>query len=116
MLFGEVLGALPDPFPFWHSSQKKDPGLNLAGFENKNADKLLEETRTNLEPAARKEKLEAFQNILLESAPALFLYTPDYVYLVDDKIKGVSGRIITDPSKRFSSVENWYLKTERNWR
>ncbi len=116
LLFGEVLGALPDPFPFWHSSQKKDPGLNLAGFENKNADKLLEEARTNLEPAARKEKLEAFQNILLESAPALFLYTPDYVYLVDDKIKGVSGRIITDPSKRFSSVENWYLKTERNWR
>src|SRR3989344_1208728 len=41
LLYGEVLGLDPDPFSFWHSSQKKDPGLNLALYDNKDADKIL---------------------------------------------------------------------------
>jgi ABC-type transport system substrate-binding protein len=115
LLFGEVLGAIPDPFPFWSSTQKKDPGLNLAMYENKKCDKLLEEVRQSLEEEVRKEKLEEFQEILIEDAPALFLYNPDYLYLVSKEIKGIDARIITTPSKRFSNIENWYIKTKRVW-
>ena len=116
LLFGEVLDVLPDPFPFWHSSQVKDPGLNLAGYENKTADKLLEGARQTLDETERKEKLEEFQEILLEDAPALFLYNPDYLYLVSNQVKGIQAKIITDPSKRFSGIENWYIKTKRAWK
>ena len=38
LLFGQVLGIIPDPFPFWHSSQKIYPGLNLSGYSNKKVD------------------------------------------------------------------------------
>src|SRR4030042_2826990 len=48
LLVGGVLGLIPDPFPFWHSSQKKDPGLNLAYYENKDVDTLLEEASRSL--------------------------------------------------------------------
>jgi len=116
LLFGEVLGYVPDPFPFWHSSQKKDPGLNLAIYENKNADKLLEEARQTLDEEIRKEKLEKFQDILIEDTPVVFLYNPDYLYLVSKEVKGIEGKMIVDPSKRFSDIENWYIKTKRVWR
>ncbi len=116
LLFGEVLGAIPDPFPFWHSSQKKDPGLNLAIYENKKSDKLLEEVRESLDENLRMEKLEEFQDVLIGDAPAVFLYNPDYLYLVSKEIKGINTKIIVNPSKRFADIEDWYIKTKRAWK
>jgi len=115
LLFGEVLGTIPDPFPFWHSSQDKDPGLNLTGYENKESDKLLEDARQTLDEEIRKEKLEEFQNILIEDAPCVFLYAPDYLYLVSKEIKGIETKTIIEPSQRFSGIEEWYIKTKRVW-
>ncbi len=116
LLFGEVLGAIPDPFPFWHSSQKRDPGLNLSLYENSEADKLLEENRKTSDPEIRAEKLQAFQDILIQDVPCIFLYSPDYIYLVSKEIKGIEIKKITDPSKRFVGIENWYVKTKRAWK
>lgn len=116
LLFGEVLSAIPDPFPFWHSTQSQDPGLNLALYENEKADKLLEENRKSSDPEIRAEKLEAFQEIIIQDAPALFLYNPDYIYSISKEINGVNLNKIVDPSKRFSGIENWYIKTKRTWK
>lgn len=116
ILIAQGLGTIIDPFPFWHSSQIKDPGLNMALYENKDADKLLEEARQTLDREKRKLALEKFQNILIEDAPAVFLYSPNYLYLISAKIKGVSLKIITDPSKRFTGIEEWYFKTKRVWK
>ena len=116
ILFGQGLELILDPFPYWHSSQIKDPGLNLAGYENKESDKLLEEARQTLDEEKRKMALEKFQDILIEDAPAVFLYNPEYLYLISKEIKGVAAKIITDPSKRFSEIENWYIKTKRVWK
>lgn len=116
ILFGEILGIIPDPFPFWHSSQKKDPGLNLSEYENKDCDKLLETARQSLDEIERETSLEKFQNLLLKDAPAVFLYTPDYLYFVAKEIKGVDQKTLADPSKRFSNVENWYIETKRAWK
>lgn len=116
ILFGEVLGAIPDPYPFWHSSQAKDPGLNLAGYENKDCDKLLEEARETQDLELAKKDLERFQDILIKDAPAVFLYSQNYLYFVSNEIKGIAAKIITDPSKRFSGIEGWYIKTKRVWK
>jgi ABC-type transport system substrate-binding protein len=116
LLFGEVLGAIPDPFPFWHSSQTRDPGLNLSLYENKAVDKLLEEVRQSFDENSRKEKLEEFQNIIVEDVPAIFLYNPDYLYLISGEIKGITDQMITDPSKRLGNIQDWYIKTKRTWK
>ncbi|MEK7503497.1 MAG: ABC transporter substrate-binding protein [Patescibacteria group bacterium] len=117
LLFGEVLGEIPDPFPFWHSSQVKDPGLNLAKYENKKADGLLETARINLDEATRAQKYQDFQNILIADAPSVFLYRPDYVYFVDKKIKGgLETDMIVDPSERFANIENWHTNQSRSWK
>ena len=115
LLFGEVLGAIPDPFPFWHSSQKREPGLNLAVYENKKADEFLEKGRESSDFNIQKENYEKFQNVLIEDSPAVFLYNPDFLYLVKKEVKGVNAQIIVDPSQRFSEITNWHLKTKRFW-
>ncbi|MCG2809229.1 MAG: ABC transporter substrate-binding protein [Candidatus Portnoybacteria bacterium] len=113
LLFGEVLGADPDPFAFWHSSQKKDPGLNLALYQNDDADKLLEDARQVMDQEIRTQKYVEFQKTLTENIPAIFLYSATYLYPVVEKIKGISIERITDHSQRFSQVEDWYIKTKR---
>ncbi|MBI2626502.1 MAG: peptide ABC transporter substrate-binding protein [Candidatus Nealsonbacteria bacterium] len=116
LLFGEVLEIIPDPYPFWHSSQVKDPGLNLAKYENKSADKLLESARVSLDEETRAKKYQEFQDILIGDAPALFLYSPEYIYYVSKNIKGVDTKIIAEPSKRFANIEGWFIKTKRAWK
>lgn len=113
LLFGELLGQIPDPYPFWHSSQKIYPGLNLSLYENKEVDKILEEIRLSNDLKENKERYEKLQNIILEDLPAIFLYSPDYLYFINKNLKGISIEKIRDPSQRFSQVENWYLKTKR---
>ena len=115
LLFGQALGLIPDPFSWWHSSQKGELGLNLINYENKECDKLLEDNRKSLDEAERKEKLEEFQNLLIEDCPVIFLYSPDYIYFMSDEIKGIKTGTIAVPSKRFAEIEKWYIKTKRVW-
>lgn len=113
LLFGEILGPDPDPFAFWHSSQKKDPGLNLALYDNKKADKLLEEARQELNQEIRVQKYQEFQKLLAEDIPAVFLYNPTYLYPLANKIKGVNIERIYLPHQRFCQIEERYIKTKR---
>jgi len=116
LLFGEIIGIDPDPYPFWHSSQSRDPGLNLAVFYNKDIDQLLEEARKTNDEEQRRMKYLHFQNILADEIPAIFLYNPIYTYGLNNKIKGREGKYITVPSNRFSGIENWYINTKRVWK
>jgi len=116
LLFGEIIGTDPDPYPFWHSSQSRDPGLNLAVFYNKDIDQLLEEARKTNDEEQRRMKYLHFQNILADEIPAIFLYNSIYTYGLNNKIKGREGKYITVPSNRFSGIENWYINTKRVWK
>ncbi|MBI2054207.1 MAG: peptidoglycan-binding protein [Candidatus Staskawiczbacteria bacterium] len=113
LLYGEALGGLPDLYPFWHSSQVNDPGLNLSGFQSKDADQLLKEARETTEEEIKKEKYEKLQNTIIEKSPAVFLYNNDFVYIVSEKVKGIETAKIIDPAKRFSNISDWYIKTKR---
>lgn len=116
LLYGEILGADPDPYPFWHSSQAAGNGLNLSSYYNKDADKLLEEARQSSDPNERAQKYVNFQNILTEDEPAVFLYSPAYDYPVNENIKGISTELITVPSGRLKTVTDWYVKTKLKWK
>lgn len=116
LLFGQIVGIDPDPFSFWHSSQKKDPGLNIALYGNKTVDRLLEEARQTFDAQSRAGKYVEFQNIISDDIPALFLYSPTYLYPVDSNVKGISEGKIADPSWRFADVNEWYIDTKRVWK
>ena len=116
LLFGEVLNYDPDPFAFWHSSQKKDPGLNLALYDNSKVDALLEEARKTIDQNVRAEKYQKFQELLIDDVPAIFLYSPHYLYVHNQSVKGAELDNIVIPANRFSEIENWFVKTKRVWK
>ena len=116
LLFGIIVGSDPDPYPFWHSSQSQDPGLNLTLFANRNADKLLEDARKTVDEEQRQEKYIQFQNILTTELPAIFLYNPTYTYVNSQKIKGLDIDRVTLPADRFNNLSDWYIKTNRKYK
>ena len=116
LLYGETLGMEPDLYPFWYSSQKQDPGLNLSLYENKEVDKLLKDARQNLDENKKAQNLEKIQDIILKDAPALFLYNPNYIYFASKKVSGIDTTKIADPAKRFININHWFLKTKRVWK
>lgn len=113
LLFGEALSHIPDPYLFWHSSQKRDPGLNLALYDNKSTDVLLETIRASLKEDERIDSLKKFQETLAEEIPALFLYSPRYVYAVSNDVKNIIVSRISAPARRFTAIETWYIATSR---
>jgi peptide/nickel transport system substrate-binding protein len=115
LLYGEIIGTDPDPYPFWHSSQNQDPGLNLAVFANRKVDALLEEARATNDLEKRTNKYLEFQDILVKELPAIFLYTPTYTYVVNEKIKGIGMDKISVPHDRLNNLSSWYIKTGRRW-
>jgi peptide/nickel transport system substrate-binding protein len=116
LLYGQLMGTDPDLYPFWHSSQIQDPGLNLAMFANDDADDALEDARRTADPAARQEAYRKFLAVLAEEVPAAFLYSPSYTYPMSAELKGFTGTRVASPSDRFATVTSWYLETARVWK
>jgi len=109
----EYLGNDPDPYFFFHSSGKKDPGRNISLFDNEEADKLLIEARQTQEAEKRKELYRKFEEIFFQENPAIFLFSPNYVYVASSKIKGIDNQKLINSSFRFNHINKWYLKTKR---
>lgn len=115
LLFGEVIGRELDLFAFWDSSQRIDPGLNVALYANSVADHALEQLRQVSDPAERQEAYQQFLNELHKDIPAVFLYAPDFVYIVPKDVAGLDLGFIETPSDRFLSVAQWHRETEYVW-
>lgn len=116
LLFSQILGPDPDPFPFWHSSQVRHPGLNLSYFSDKAIDTVLEDARGTLDHDARATKYAEFQRRLHDQRPAVFLFTPRLTYAVASAVRGITLGAMTQPADRFATVEEWYITTTRRWR
>lgn len=116
LLFGQASLADPDPYSFWHSKEREDPGLNLSSLDEQAVDDILLSVREITDPEERSEKYALFQKIFLEKNPAIFLYSPSYLYVTTDRIRGITVETIDMPSDRFGLVNEWYLNTKRVWK
>jgi peptide/nickel transport system substrate-binding protein len=115
-LFGEIINVESDLYAFWHSSQRKDPGLNVAMYTNAKVDKLLEEAFVETDQAKRKEKYAQFEEEIKKDVPAVFIYSPNFVYLVSKSLLGLSLPNISSPSERFVNAHLWYTRTDNVWK
>jgi peptide/nickel transport system substrate-binding protein len=115
LLFGEVVGRDLDLYAFWHSSQRADPGLNVALYASITADKLLEEARTLSDAAERAERYRSFEKEIANDRPAVFLYVPEFIYIVPKELGGLELGVMMTSSERFLNVEEWYVEREKVW-
>ncbi len=115
ILFGNIFGNgdSPDLSSFWHSSERFYPGLNLALYENKTADSLIQSIRKTLNNTKRQADLSSLQSLIIQDRPAIFLYSPHYLYITKNWLKGFDKKFISSASGRFQNIEKWYTKTAR---
>ncbi len=116
ILFGEVIGHNMDLFAFWHSSQRNDPGLNISMYTNITVDNLLEEIRLTNNIDELETKFKDFQQEIYQDNPAIFLYSPHFLYISQKNIKNNPINQIAIPSERFLDINNWYIKTDKVWK
>ena len=116
LLFGQIINHESDLFAFWHSSQRKDPGLNVAIYTNTKVDKILEDAAITIDEQSRIKKYAQFEDEIKKDMPAVFLYSPNFIYVVSDNIKGLSIDHIISPANRFLNIYSWYTQTENVWK
>ncbi len=113
IIFGNILKNNPDVFSFWHSSERFYPGLNLALYENRIADEILETIRKTLDANVRVRNARKLQSLIAEDQPAIFLFSPNYLYAGPKNLGGLNLRFAPSPANRFDEISKWYLKTAR---
>jgi len=113
LLFGQNLGNDPDVFPYWHSTEINDPGVNLSCYENKEADRCLEKARQTPDQNIRREEYIKFQKMIAQDIPAIFLYQPNYIFGVSGAVHGIKLGFLLEPAYRFQNIDRWYIKYKR---
>lgn len=112
LLYGISIGADPDVFVYWHSSQK-DPRsnrLNFSHYSSKSADAALEGGRTRNDPTLRVAKYRPFLQAWQQDTPALGLYQPRYLYATHGTVHGLNPRVINTDTDRFNNVHLWQIR------
>ncbi len=113
LLFGNVVSAGLDLYPFWHSKERFAPGLNLALYSSSTVDTLLEAVQKEQNADVRFGKLGEAERGIVSEVPAIFLYSPTYLYFASKEVRGVDMLMISEPADRFLSLPKWYVKTGR---
>lgn len=108
LLYELFIGADPDVYAYWHSSQIGAAGYNFSDYTNKTADAALASARSRLEPELRNVKYKAFAREWLNDVPAIGLYQPVTAYVANKHSESISpSAVFISPQDRFSSVLYW---------
>lgn len=110
------IGADPDIFAFWHSSQidaRSKSRLNFSEYKSQVADSALEAGRSRSDPAVRAQKYKTFLEIWNQDSPALALYQPNYTFIVRPPFDGFNNERLPSPIDRYSDVNKWMVRQER---
>lgn len=116
LLFGQIVGRDIDLYPFWHSTQRVDPGLNIASYTNTKANTALEIARSTSDPIKRVAARADFAKEVANDIPAVFLFSPEYIYAQNTQVFTDNMQFITEPSDRFININTWYIHKTYTWK
>lgn len=84
----ELRGGSGEPDRFLYRTFHSTGGVNNFLFKNADLDKLLDQGRNLTVPAERKAVYDKVQALLIEQAPAVFLYCPNENHVLSPALKG----------------------------
>lgn len=113
LLFGNTVRGSGDLYPFWHSSERFAPGLNLSVYRNTRVDTLLEGLRKENDPAKRQSSLRTVSGLIMDDEPAVFLFSIDGLYAHSKNLEGVSQGFLNNAADRLEQLPQWYVNTTR---
>lgn len=113
LLYELSIGADPDVYAYWHSSQIGVNGYNFANYASAAADASLASARARLEPDLRSAKYKAFAKQWLEDAPAIGLYQSVAPYVVNKSLQATERdtRLVSSQD-RYTNILYWSVGTK----
>lgn len=107
------LGADPDVYAYWHSSQAVQKGLNFSNYSSGVSDDTLASARLRIEGELREAKYRSFVTQWLKDVPAIGLYQSQMTYAHTDSSVAFDprSRLIT-ANDRFGDVIRWTTQQE----
>ena len=108
LLYQLNIGADPDVYAYWHSSQAVPQGSNFSNYSNAISDDALSSARSRIEPALRNAKYITFAKQWLSDVPAIGIYQSTSQYVNSVKVNSFnSSNILISPIDRYSDILNW---------
>ncbi|MEX0910456.1 MAG: peptide ABC transporter substrate-binding protein [Candidatus Paceibacterota bacterium] len=115
LFFGMVISNETDLYSFWHSSGRNDPGLNVSLYTSVNTDSLLDKLESTSDQNLKRDLVRQIQTSIVTDSPAIFLYSPYFIYTTKDNIQNINMEYIIKSSDRLLGIHNWHTETERVW-
>jgi len=110
LLYRLNIGADPDVYAYWHSSQATAQGLNFSNYSNIISDDVLASARARVEPALRNAKYLTFAKQWLSDVPAIGLYQSTAQYVYRRNVSAVnSNDAMVSATDRYSDILNWSI-------
>lgn len=107
LLYQLTIGADPDVYAYWHSSQASN-GFNFSNYKSPISDDALSSARARLEPQLRNAKYLTFANQWLSDVPAIGLYQSTAQYVHTNSVHAVQGSVdLNSAIDRYNSVRYW---------
>jgi peptide/nickel transport system substrate-binding protein len=101
------IGADPDVFAYWHSSQISG-GRNYANYSSTNSDEALLSARSRLETDLRDAKYVTFARQWLTDIPAIGLYQATSQYVHSPSVHTIpEDEILISAADRYANVLYW---------
>lgn len=116
LLHGVSIGADPDVYAYWDSTQadiRSATRLNFSEYKSSAADAALESGRTRTDPALRVIKYRPFLQAWQTDAPALGLYQPRFLYITRGPVYDLEQHTLNSETDRYNSVAEWKIHTAK---
>lgn len=116
LLYEVELGADPDLFAYYHSTQTSSGGLNLSEYSSYLVDDLILGARISTNPTLREAKYQTFLSRWVNDVPAIGIYQTSLVYYFNKNVRNFSedNRLVY-ATDRFEDVEYWAVnRAEKN--
>ena len=112
LLYQLAIGADPDVYAYWHSSQANSKGFNFSNYSNLISDDALTSARSRLEPGLRNAKYLTFARQWVSDVPAIGLYQSTLHYVSSKGVNSFNAlnKLVT-PLDRYDDVRYWTVGT-----
>jgi peptide/nickel transport system substrate-binding protein len=113
LLYELEIGADPDVYAYWYSSQANQNGKNFSNYKNATADAALASARSRIETDLRNVKYKAFAKQWIDDVPAIGLYQSVAQYVASKKAQGVDENTnLVSSNDRYAKILYWSVNQE----
>lgn len=108
LLYQLAIGADPDVYAYWHSSQATSRGFNFSNYVNAVSDDALASARSRLEPGLRNAKYLTFARQWVNDIPAIGLFQSTVHYVSSKNVTTFNDKsTLVTPLDRYADVRYW---------